>query len=80
MVYETMSKENTWCFRADIDDYFDSVDRGLLFKRLKSVIKDEWVVEMIDLCVSMGHIDSSGQCQILIKTDLEGCLFQSILA
>lgn len=80
MVYETMSKENTWYFRADIDDYFDSVDRGLLFKRLKSVIKDEWVVEMIDLCVSMGRIDSTGKWIDSRKGLPQGAVLSPILA
>ena len=80
MIAETISKGNTWYFRADIDDYFDSIDRGVLFKRLRAVIKDEWVVEMIDLCVSMGHIDSSGQWQDSGKGLPQGAVLSPMLA
>lgn len=42
--------------RCDIDDFFDSVNRDILFNRLGVVFPDKYIVEMTRLCVEMGCV------------------------
>ena len=49
-----MRKGGNNCFiRADIDNFFDSIDRGILLKRLSAPIPDEKVLRLIELCITM---------------------------
>lgn len=44
---------NTFFVRADIDDFFDSIDRAVLMKRLATPVPDEKVRHLIELCITM---------------------------
>lgn len=48
---EISAESNVWFFRADINNVFDSIDRDLLFRRLRTIICNQWVNNMIDLYI-----------------------------
>lgn len=55
---EMRNQENVCFIHGDIDNYFDSINRALLIKRLTPVILDEKVRRLIELCISMGRVSS----------------------
>ena len=77
---ELSSDRNGWFFRGDIDNFFDSIDRELLFKRLRPLIRDGRVVDMIDLCMSMGRIDRQGRWSETGSGLPQGAVLSPILA
>lgn len=49
-------KSGFWV-RCDIDDFFATIDRGILFGRLRSLLVDERLMSLIELCLSIGSVD-----------------------
>lgn len=49
-------KDTDFILRLDIDNYFDTIDHNILFKRINSVIADDEIVRLISLCVKMGVV------------------------
>ena len=53
---EMRRHENTCFIHSDVDNCFDSIDRSLLLRRLATPIPDSKVINLIELCVSMGGV------------------------
>lgn len=53
------SKKTPYLLRLDIDNYFDNINHEILFKRIKPLVADEDVLELVRLCVKMGVVDNS---------------------
>ncbi len=53
-------KKTQWVLRLDIDNYFDTIDHNILFQRLQPYVKDDEVLRLIQLCVSMGNVTHKG--------------------
>ncbi len=58
-LHETKVHRGGFHIRCDIDDFFASVDRELLMTRLKQTVKDEKVLHLVDLCISVGSVERS---------------------
>ena len=54
-------KKTQWVLRLDIDNYFDTIDHSILFQRLQPYVKDDEILRLIQLCVSMGNVTHKGQ-------------------
>lgn len=79
-LFEFKTKKNNWVLQLDIDDYFDTIDHNLLFERLKSVIPDEEIIRLIDLCVKMGVVNNKLKWRE-IKTGVpQGAVLSPLLA
>lgn len=46
----------SYILRLDIDNYFDTINHELLFKRIAPVVADDEVLRLIALCVKMGVV------------------------
>lgn len=53
-------KKTQWVLRLDIDNYFDTIDHTILFQRLQPYVKDDEILRLIQLCVSMGNVTHKG--------------------
>ena len=49
-------KKCKYALRLDVDNYFDTIDHEVLFKRLGALIADDEVVRLIQLAVKMGVV------------------------
>lgn len=50
------SKQANYILRLDIDNYFDSIDHDILFKRLTPLITDSEMMRLVQLCIKMGMV------------------------
>jgi len=49
-------KKNFWIAKADIDDFFDSINQEKLIKKLNSLITDKHIVKLISIFLSNGKL------------------------
>lgn len=49
-------KKCAYALRLDVDNYFDTIDHEILFKRLDALIADDEVVRLVQLAVKMGVV------------------------
>ena len=53
---EMRNRDNSCFIQADVDNYFDSIDRSRLLRRLATPIPDRKLLNLIGLCISMGGV------------------------
>lgn len=80
VVHECCQKKNQWILRLDIDDFFDTIDRDILFKRLTAAILDSELRRIIELCVTMGKVDKSMEWTEQCKGIPQGAVLSPLLA
>jgi len=51
------NKKMNFVLRLDIDNYFDTIDHQILFKRIYPQIADDEVFRLVQLCVKMGAVN-----------------------
>lgn len=56
-LHECQQKQNKVFLRLDIKDFFDTIDREVLFGEVSEIIKDNALVSLIRMCISMGRIN-----------------------
>ena len=56
---EMRNRSRSYYIHADVDNFFASIDRGKLLKGLATPIPDGRVLNLIDLCISMGGVSPS---------------------
>ncbi len=66
--------------KCDIDNYFDTIDHRLLFKFLKPLVNDPWLLELIKMFVKMGYIDSDEHWKDRTKGVPQGAVLSPLLA
>ncbi|RMG65365.1 MAG: CRISPR-associated endonuclease Cas1 [Bacteroidetes bacterium] len=49
-------EKKTWLVACDIDQYFDHIDRGLLFEQLAPVVQDARFLALLQLWTQMGRV------------------------
>ncbi len=59
--HECHQVKNKWYLKLDIDNFFDNIEHQILFTRLNSVIHDNELCRLIELCVLMGSVDKAQQ-------------------
>ena len=55
-LHETKIHKDGFHIRCDIDNFFVNINRELLMKRLRQVIKDESLLHLIDISMSIGSV------------------------
>lgn len=74
------SKKTPYLLRLDIDNYFDNINHEILFKRIKPLIADDDVFELVKLCVKMGVVDRSKHWDDTIAGVPQGAILSPLLA
>lgn len=69
-----------WVLRHDIDNFFDTVDHDILFRRLVHYVQDEELRRLIHLCVTMGNVNKSDKWKDSKKGLPQGSLLSPLLA
>lgn len=73
-------KKTQWVLRLDIDNYFDSIDHTILFQRLQPYVKDDEILRLIQLCVTMGNVTHKGQWVENNKGVPQGAILSPLLS
>lgn len=73
-------EECSYALRLDIDNYFDSVNHEILFKRLLPVVGDTEIVRLIRLSVQMGIVNKQMQWESVEKGVPQGGVLSPLLA
>lgn len=79
-LYETKTHKDGFHIRCDIDNFFASIDRTMLMKRLRQVVKDEKLLQLIDLCMSMGSVEKNLHWVETAKGIPQGAILSPMLA
>lgn len=79
-LHETRAHKDGFVVRCDIDNFFPSIDRELLMKRLEQVIKSRRTLELIDLCISIGRVENDLQWEDKNKGLPQGAILSPLLA
>ena len=66
--------------KCDIDNYFDTLDHRILFKLLKPVVTDDWLLELIKMFVKMGFIEHDKNWRDRTKGVPQGAVLSPLLA
>jgi group II intron reverse transcriptase/maturase/CRISPR-associated endonuclease Cas1 len=79
-VNEMRLHKKGWIIRLDIDNYFDAISHGILFKRLVSVIHDTEVLRLIELSVKMGVVTKNMKWHDVKAGVPQGAVLSPLLA
>lgn len=79
-LHETKLHKDGFHIRCDIDNFFASINRELLMARLRQVIKEEKLLRLIDLCISVGSVEKSLQWVESEKGIPQGAILSPMLA
>lgn len=79
-LHETKTHKDGFHIRCDIDNFFASIDRTMLMKRLRQVVKDEKLLQLIDLCMSMGSVEKNLHWVETAKGIPQGAILSPMLA
>ncbi len=74
------NKKYPFVLKLDIDNYFDTINHELLFKRIQSVVADMEVVRLIQLCIKMGMVDKKMKWDEITEGVAQGAVLSPILA
>lgn len=74
------NKAYPYVLRLDIDNYFDTIDHELLFRRIYPLIADEEVFRLIQLCIKMGMVNKQLKWNEICKGVPQGAVLSPMLA
>lgn len=66
--------------RLDIDNYFDTINHDILFRRVRPLIADDEVQRLVELCVKMGVVNKKLQWDEVTEGVPQGAVLSPILA
>lgn len=66
--------------RLDIDNYFDTIDHEILFKRLQPMIPDLEIMRLVQLCVKMGTVNQKMNWYEIKEGIPQGAILSPLLA
>jgi len=78
-IKEYRDKGYTWVVDADIDQYFDSIDHGILLDKVKGIIKDPDILKLIEMWVKADVWDGKGVTK-LARGIPQGSVISPVLA
>lgn len=77
---ECTKKINRYFLRLDIDNFFDTIDRGILFSKLRKVIKDEDICRYVELSMTMGRVNEKMEWVEMERGIPQGAVLSPLLA
>ena len=66
--------------RLDIDNYFDTINHEILFRRVRPLIADEEIFRLVQLCVKMGMVNKKLQWNETTEGVPQGAVLSPLLA
>lgn len=69
-----------FALRLDIDNYFDTIDHDILFRRVYPLVADDEVFRLIQLCVKMGMVNKQWQWNEITQGVPQGAVLSPLLA
>lgn len=69
-----------FALRLDIDNYFDTIDHDILFRRVYPLIADDEVFRLMQLCVKMGMVNKRWQWNEITQGVPQGAVLSPLLA
>ena len=73
-------KEGAFVVRLDIDDFFDTIDHGILEKRIKGICPDEEVHRLIMLSIHMGVVNGKMKWRESMTGVPQGAILSPLMA
>lgn len=73
-------KTHPYVLRLDIDNYFDTIDHEILFRRIYPLINDDEIFRLTQLCVKMGMVDKNMKWDEIVKGVPQGAILSPLLA
>ena len=74
------NKKYPYVLRLDIDNYFDTVDHEILFKRAFPIIADDELFRLVKLCVKMGMVTKNMKWNEVEKGVPQGAILSPMLS
>ncbi len=75
-----MAEKNKIIAKCDIDNYFDTINHTRLFKQLKPLVQDNYLLELIRMFIRMGYIDKDRQWKERTAGVPQGAVLSPLLA
>lgn len=69
-----------FALRLDIDNYFDTIDHDILFRRVYPLVADDEVFRLMQLCVKMGMVNKRWQWNEITQGVPQGAVLSPLLA
>lgn len=74
------TKGVTRILKMDIDNYFDTINHDLLFKRISPVIGDSEIIRLVSLCVKMGVVSKNMKWNEVVEGVPQGAILSPLLS
>ena len=74
------NKTYPYVLRLDIDNYFDTIDHELLFRRVYPLIADDEIFRLVQLCVKMGMVNKQMKWNEITQGVPQGAVLSPLLA
>lgn len=74
------NKKYPFVLKLDIDNYFDTINHEILFKRVQAVVPDMEIVRLIQWCIKMGVVDKKMKWNEITEGVAQGAVLSPILA
>lgn len=74
------NKMYPYVLRLDIDNYFDTIDHELLFRRIYPLIADDEIFRLIQLCIKMGMVNKQMKWSEISQGVPQGAVLSPLLA
>lgn len=71
--------EASWILEADIQDFFDSIDRKMLMEMLRERIADESMMRLIGKCLHVGVLDGHHELTVPEEGTAQGSVISPML-
>lgn len=74
------NKKYPFILRLDIDNYFDTINHEILFRRTRSLITDEEILRLVQLCIKMGMVNKRLKWDEITEGIPQGAVLSPLLA
>ncbi len=76
----SQNKKCKFILRLDIDNYFDTIDHELLFKRAFPIIADDEVFRLVQMCIKMGMVNKNLKWTDVVAGVPQGAVLSPLFA